>query len=219
MCGRGADAQRKKKTGRVVSGVQAVRDGVVVSASSDGNLWDRISAGDADAFAQLYDRHARAIYNFLYRRTASWSDAEDLTSAVFLQAWRRRSEVVLDRDSALPWLLRTADYTARNEWRTKLRYRRALAAARLLPAEVDDHSDEVVGRIDDDQRIRAARDSLKRLPKQEREIIELCVWTGLDQAAAAVALDIPIGTVKSRLSRARKRLRDLNLPSAVEAQS
>lgn len=203
----------------MVSGVQAVRDGVVVSASSDGNLWDRISAGDADAFAQLYDRHARAIYNFLYRRTASWSDAEDLTSAVFLQAWRRRSEVVLDRDSALPWLLRTADYTARNEWRTKLRYRRALAAARLLPAEVDDHSDEVVGRIDDDQRIRAARDSLKRLPKQEREIIELCVWTGLDQAAAAVALDIPIGTVKSRLSRARKRLRDLNLPSAVEAQS
>lgn len=202
-----------------MSGVQAVRDGVVVSASSDGNLWDRISAGDADAFAQLYDRHARAIYNFLYRRTASWSDAEDLTSAVFLQAWRRRSEVVLDRDSALPWLLRTADYTARNEWRTKLRYRRALAAARLLPAEVDDHSDEVVGRIDDDQRIRAARDSLKRLPKQEREIIELCVWTGLDQAAAAVALDIPIGTVKSRLSRARKRLRDLNLPSAVEAQS
>jgi RNA polymerase sigma factor (sigma-70 family) len=203
----------------VVSGVQAVRDGVVVSASSDGNLWDRVSAGDADAFAQLYDRHARAIYNFLYRRTASWSDAEDLTSAVFLQAWRRRSEVVLDRESALPWLLRTADYTARNDWRTKLRYRRALAAAQLLPAEVDDHSDEVAGRIDDDQRIRAARDSLKRLPRQEREIIELCVWAGLDQAAAAVALDIPIGTVKSRLSRARKRLRELNLPSAVEIQS
>ncbi len=203
----------------MVSRVQAVRDGVIVSASSDGNLWDRISAGDADAFAHLYDRHARAIYNFLHRRTASWSDAEDLTSAVFLQAWRRRSEVVLDRDSALPWLLRTADYTARNEWRTKLRYRRALAAAQLLPAEIDDHSDEVVGRIDDDQRIRAARDSLKRLPRQEREIIELCVWAGLDQAAAAVALDIPIGTVKSRLSRARKRLRELNLPSAVEAQS
>jgi RNA polymerase sigma-70 factor (ECF subfamily) len=190
-----------------------------MSVSSDGNLWDRISAGDADAFAELYDRHARAIYNFLHRRTASWSDAEDLTSAVFLQAWRRRSEVVLDRDSALPWLLRTADYTARNEWRAKLRYRRALAAAHLMPAEVDDHSDEVAGRIDDDERIRAARESLKRLPRQEREIIELCVWAGLDQAAAAVALDIPIGTVKSRLSRARKRLRELNLPSAVENRS
>jgi RNA polymerase sigma factor (sigma-70 family) len=199
--------------------VSSLQDGVIVSAGSDGNLWDRISAGDAHAFAQLYDRHARAIYNFLYRRTASWSDAEDLTSAVFLQAWRRRSEVVLDRDSALPWLLRTADYTARNEWRSKLRYRRALAAAQLLPAEVGDHADEVVGRIHDDERIRAARASLKRLPRQEREIIELCVWAGLDQAAAAVALGVPIGTVKSRLSRARRHLREFNLSSAVEDQS
>ncbi|MGY4767390.1 RNA polymerase sigma factor [Kribbella sp. CWNU-51] len=190
-----------------------------MSGSSDRRLWDRTAEGDAEAFAQLYDRHARAIYNFLYRRTASWSDAEDLTSAVFLQAWRRRSEVVLDRESALPWLLRTADYTVRNDWRSKLRYRRALAAAERLPAEIGDHADDVVGRIHDDERIRAARASLKHLPRQEREIIELCVWAGLDQTAAAVALDVPIGTVKSRLSRARKRLRELNLPSVVENQS
>jgi len=191
----------------------------MVSGSSDRRLWDRTVEGDADAFAQLYDRHARSVYNFLHRRTASWSDAEDLTSAVFLQAWRRRKEVVLDRESALPWLLRTADYTVRNDWRSKLRYRRALAAAQRLPTEIGDHADEVAGRIDDDERIRAARESLKHLRRQEREIIELCVWAGLDQAAAAVALDVPIGTVKSRLSRARKRLRELNLPSAVENQS
>jgi RNA polymerase sigma-70 factor (ECF subfamily) len=202
-----------------VSGLLVVQDGVTVSGSSDRRLWDRTVEGDADAFAQLYDRHARAIYNFLYRRTASWSDAEDLTSAVFLQAWRRRSEVVLDRDSALPWLLRTADYTVRNDRRSKLRYRRALAAAERLPTEIGDHADEVAGRIDDDERIRAARASLKHLRRHEREIIELCVWAGLDQAAAAVALDVPIGTVKSRLSRARKRLRELNLPSVVENQS
>ena len=202
-----------------MSGLLVVQDGVRVAGSSDRSLWDRTVDGDADAFAQLYDRHARAIYNFLYRRTASWSDAEDLTSAVFLQAWRRRSEVVLDRESALPWLLRTADYTVRNDWRSKMRYRRALAAAERLPTEIGDHADEVAGRIDDDERIRAARASLKHLRRQEREIIELCVWAGLDQAAAAVALDVPIGTVKSRLSRARKRLRELNLPSVVENQS
>jgi RNA polymerase sigma factor (sigma-70 family) len=196
----------------------AAWDRGIVSASSDADLWERVSAGDADAFGRLYDRHASAIYNFLHRRTASWSDAEDLTSVVFLQAWRRRSEVVLDRDSALPWLLRTADYTARNEWRSKQRYRRALAAAHLLPSEIDDHAEEVVGRIADDQRIRAARESLKRLPRHEREVIELCVWGGLDQPAAAVALDVPIGTVKSRLSRARRHLRELNLPSVLETR-
>lgn len=182
-----------------------------LAAVSDRGLWDLAAEGDSGAFGQLYDRHARAIYNFLHRRTGSWSDAEDLTSAVFLQAWRRRADVVLDRDSALPWLLRTADYTARNEWRTKLRYRRALVAAHLVHSDVDDHADDVARRLDDDSRIRAVQASLKRLPRQEREIVELCVWAGLDQAAAAVALDVPIGTVKSRLSRARKHLRELDL--------
>ncbi|WP_460662810.1 RNA polymerase sigma factor [Kribbella swartbergensis] len=187
--------------------------------TSDRALWERATDGDSEAFGRLYDRHAQAIYNFLYRRTASWSDAEDLTSTVFLHAWRRRTEVVLDRDSALPWLLRTADYTVRNEWRAKLRYRRALAAAHLLADHVRDHADDVAGRLDDDQRIQQARASLKRLPKQEREIVELCIWAGLDQQAAAVALDVPLGTVKSRLSRARKHLRELNLLSTVETPS
>ncbi|WP_238155516.1 RNA polymerase sigma factor [Kribbella soli] len=188
-----------------MSGIRAL------PAVSDRDLWDRAAEGDSEAFAQLYDRHARAIYNFLHRRTGSWSDAEDLTSAVFLQAWRRRGDIVLDRDSALPWLLRTADYTARNEWRSKLRYRRALAAAHLIHSEVEDPADDVARRLDDDRRIRAVQASMKRLPRQELEIVELCVWAGLDQAAAAVALDVPIGTVKSRLSRARKHLRELNL--------
>lgn len=199
--------------------LHAGHDGLAMATISDRNLWERAAEGDSAAFAQLYDRHARAIYNFLYRRTASWSDAEDLTSAVFLHAWRRRADVVLDRDSALPWLYRAADYTVRNDWRSKARYRRAIAAAHLLTEDVRDHADDVAGRLDDDAQLRRARDSLKRLPRQEREIVELCIWAGLDQQAAAVALDIPIGTVKSRLSRARKHLRELNLVPSVEAQS
>jgi RNA polymerase sigma-70 factor (ECF subfamily) len=200
-------------------GVIGVRHDGVVSAT-DRVLWERAAGGDSEAFGRLYDRHAKAIYNFLYRRTASWSDAEDLTSAVFLHAWRRRAEVVLDRDSALPWLLRAADYTVRNEWRAKLRYRKALAAAHLMADHQRDHADEVAGRLDGDRQLDEARQAMKRLPKQEREIVELCVWAGLDQQAAAVALDIPLGTVKSRLSRARKHLRDLGISdkTSVETQ-
>ncbi|MFF0342315.1 RNA polymerase sigma factor [Kribbella sp. NPDC004875] len=201
-----------------MSGPAAVDQGPTVAAAvPDRNLWDRATEGDSEAFGQLHDRHAQAIYAFLYRRTGSWSDAEDLTSTVFLHAWRRRAEVVLDRDSALPWLLRTADYTVRNEWRAKLRYRRAVAAAHVLVDTVRDHADEVAGRLDDDRRIQQARASLKQLPKQERQIVELCIWAGLDQQAAAVALDVPLGTVKSRLSRARKHLRELNLLTSVES--
>lgn len=202
-----------------VIGLQAVQYGRTMSTSTDRALWDRAAEGDAEAFAQLYDRHSRAIYNFLYRRTASWSDAEDLTSAVFMHAWRRRAEVELDRDSALPWLLRTADYIVRNEWRSKARYRRALAAAQLLVTHERDHADDVAGRVDDDRQIRRARAALRKLPKHEQEIVELCIWAGLDQQAAAVALGIPLGTVKSRLSRARKHLRELAPVSVVKDQA
>ncbi|ADB35381.1 RNA polymerase, sigma-24 subunit, ECF subfamily [Kribbella flavida DSM 17836] len=177
--------------------------------SSDRDLWRRASEGETEAFGVLFDRHAKAVYNFLFRRTADWSTAEDLTSAVFLHAWRRRDQVVLDRESALPWLLRTADYTVRNEWRSKRRYRNSLP--RLLAADQPDHADEVAERLDDQRQARELRHALRRLPAHEREVIELCVWAGLDQQAAAVALDIPLGTVKSRLSRARRRLRDLTL--------
>jgi len=195
------------------------QDGLIVT-TSDRELWERASAGSSEAFGQLYDRHARAVYNFLYRRTASWSDAEDLTSAVFLHAWRRRADVVLDRESALPWLLRAADYTVRNEWRAKRRYRRALAAAHLLADHQRDHADDVIGRLDGDRQLEQARSALDHLPRQEREIVELCVWSGLDQQAAAVALDIPLGTVKSRLSRARKHLRALGITDTfVETSS
>lgn len=190
-----------------------------VGMTTDRLLWERAATGDGDAFAEVYRRHARPIYNFLYRRTGSWSDAQDLTSAVFLQAWRRRDEIVLHQDSALPWLLRTADYTARNESRSKRRYRRALAAADLPLDTERDHADDVVDRLDDQRQLLEAQAALKKLPKHERDVVELCVWSGLDQQAAAITLDVAVGTVKSRLSRARKRLREWNLASFVEQEN
>jgi RNA polymerase sigma factor (sigma-70 family) len=180
-----------------------------MTRTSDRELWRRATDGETEAFGVLFDRHAKAVYNFLFRRTGNWSEAEDLTSAVFLQAWRRRAEVVLDRESALPWLLRTADYTVRNEWRSKRRYRNSLPSFRLLVTDQPDHADDVSARLDDQREAKVLRQALRKLPKHEREVIELCSWAGLDQQAAAIALDIPVGTVKSRLSRARKRLRDL----------
>jgi RNA polymerase sigma factor (sigma-70 family) len=133
------------------------------------------------------------------------ADAEDLTSAVFLHAWRRRHEVVLDRDSVLPWLLAVANHTAANQRRALGRYRAALG--RLAPEpDVADHAEAVAERVDDAADLARLRKAVARLPAHERDVIELCVWTGLDQQAAAVSLGIAVGTVKSRLARARQRL-------------
>ncbi|TLS39559.1 RNA polymerase subunit sigma-70, partial [Streptomyces montanus] len=85
--------------------------------------------------------------------------------------------------------------------------RHAAAVARLPPADaVRDFADEVAGRIDDLAYLRAVRVAVDRLRRPEREVLALCSWGGLDYAAAAAALGIPVGTVRSRLSRARTKL-------------
>ncbi|WP_435135841.1 RNA polymerase sigma factor [Actinacidiphila sp. bgisy144] len=173
---------------------------------SDRVLWAWAVDGDREAFGRIFDRHAKTVYNHLFRRTADWSEAEDLTSTVFLHAWRRRSEIVLDRDSALPWLLGIAEHLLSN---TRRRLRRAEALLHRLVSHDEpagDHADRVAGRVDDERRMSQIHRALARLPRHEREVVELCVWSGLDQQAAAAALGVAVGTVKSRLHRARRRL-------------
>jgi RNA polymerase sigma-70 factor (ECF subfamily) len=190
---------------------------VTGTGPGDAVLWRAASAGEHDAFGQLFDRHATAVYNYLLRRTADWSAAEDLTAAVFLQAWRRRGEVVLAGDSALPWLLGVARQLARNAARSRLRYRAALnraAGASATAADGGDPAELVTGRLDTERQLRRLRTAISGLPRQQRDVIELCVYAGLDQQAAAVALGVSVGTIKSRLHRARQRLaRDLEAPS------
>ena len=117
-------------------------------AAGDRELWLRASDGDTAAFGELFGRHANAVYNHLFRRVADWSEAEDLTSAVFLQAWRTRGRVVIDRESALPWLLGVANHVLRNHRRASRRYRAALR--RIVPADeaAGDHADAVAAAVD-----------------------------------------------------------------------
>jgi RNA polymerase sigma-70 factor (ECF subfamily) len=104
-----------------------------------------------------------------------------------------------------PWLLGIATHKAANANRG-LRRRVAFLARRPAPPPVADFAEEVAGRLDDARRLAAVTEALGRLRRQEREVISLCVWGGLDYAQAAQALGVPVGTVRSRLSRARARL-------------
>jgi RNA polymerase sigma-70 factor (ECF subfamily) len=172
----------------------------------DQELWRHVSTGDSDAFGEVFDRHATAVYNHLFRRTANWAEAEDLTSAVFLLAWRKHRDVVIDRASSLPWLLGVANRVLLNARRAERRYRSALSRLDREAATTADHADGVATAVDDERRMAELRAAVDRLPHHERDVIELCVWSGLDHQAAAVALGVPVGTVKSRLHRARRRL-------------
>ena len=167
-------------------------------------------SGDAEAFGVLFERHSRAVYNFAFRLTADWAAAEDAASEVFLTAWRRRSEVVFTTESGsvLPWLLGVATNQLRNQRRG--RHRAETAMARLEAAAVQpDHSDETLRRMADEAQMAEVQAVVEQLPEHERDVLALCAWGGLDYADAAIALAVPVGTVRSRLSRARLHLREL----------
>ncbi|MFW6690109.1 RNA polymerase sigma factor [Streptomyces sp. MAR4 CNX-425] len=171
----------------------------------DTNLRKRVRAGDHDAFGELFDACARSVYNHAYRLTGDWSTAEDVVSLTFLEAWRLRKRLDEEGGSLRPWLLGIATNVTRN---TRRAARRHAAAVARLPREepVRDFADEVSARLDDSAQLAGVRAALPRLRRAEREVLALCVWSGLDYAAAAQALGVPVGTVRSRLSRARKKL-------------
>ncbi|MEV3871101.1 RNA polymerase sigma factor [Streptomyces sp. NPDC049906] len=165
----------------------------------------RVREGDADAFGELFDAYARSVYNHGFRLTGDWASAEDVVSLTFLEAWRLRSKIDPEGGSLRPWLLGVATNVTRNTRRTARRH--AAAVARLPRAEaVPDFADELADRIDDARQLALVRAALAKLRRAEREVLALCVWSGLDYASAAAALGVPVGTVRSRLSRARKKL-------------
>lgn len=178
-----------------------------MDTASDLDLWTRAQRGDPQAFGDLFHRHATAVYTHVFRRTASWERAEDAVSVVFLETWRLRSTVTLDdRGTLLPWLLGVANNVVRRQYRTRLRHARLLAKL-PRPEDVGDHADLVDQRLEDQQRMRRTLDAMSSLSVGEQEVLALCVWAELTYEQAAVAMSIPVGTVRSRLSRARAKLK------------
>jgi RNA polymerase sigma-70 factor (ECF subfamily) len=176
----------------------------------------RVRAGDPDAFGALFDDCARAVYNHAFRLTGDWSVAEEIVSLTFLEAWRLRGRLDPDGGSLGPWLHGICINVARNIGRADRRHRAAMSRLAPPPAAAD-FADEVAGRLDDAARIADTRKAIERLNRRDQEVIELCVWSGLDYAMAAEALGIPVGTVRSRLSRARKKLERLVSPPGAPA--
>ncbi|MFC5753335.1 RNA polymerase sigma factor [Actinomadura rugatobispora] len=184
---------------------------------ADAELWRRARDGDEQAFGELFDRYSRTVYNYCFRRTADWSAAEDLTSVVFMETWRRRAHVRLSADSLLPWLYRVATNVLHNHRRSLRRHRAALERVHAMPTAPNDAA-AAEARLEAERQMREILDSIRKLSRSDQEVLALCVWEGLGYAEAATALGIPVGTVRSRLARARKRLRQHTEPTRTDGQ-
>ncbi|MDI2132817.1 RNA polymerase sigma factor [Yinghuangia seranimata] len=179
------------------------------------SLRDQVRAGDPAAFARLFDAHAGAVHRYALRLLGDWAAAEDVVSLTFLEAWRLRGRLLAappgppdPTDGLRPWVFGIATNVLRNTARSARRHRAALD--RLPPrGDVPDFADEVVDGVVTAGQLAAARRALARLRQADREVLALVVWEGLGYEEAATALGVRVGTVKSRLSRARARLRTL----------
>ncbi len=177
--------------------------------ASDRDLWERTRSGDAEAFGDLYERHARAVQSYCLWRTADLQAAEDATATVFLEAWRKRGRLTLSTDSAAPLLLGIANNVLRRQWRSQRRYRDALERVRSVgPTLPRDIEAEAIARVDAIQQLRDGGEAIRQLPRREREVLALLAWSDLSYGEIAEALGLPVGTVRSRLARARTRLGD-----------
>ncbi|WP_328325215.1 RNA polymerase sigma factor [Kribbella sp. NBC_00382] len=189
-------------------------EGTGQAVDSDRELWERLRSADQVALTELFHRYSDAVYNFAFRRTSSWSLAEDIVQATFTALWRRAGEGridVLALDSARPVLLTIARYECANVTRsgrrlTALRQRLgAIGGSTTTP----DHSALAAEKVDDERAMSELRRALAKVPADQREVIELVAWSGCSMAEAAQVLGVPEGTVKSRLARARRRLTGL----------
>jgi RNA polymerase sigma-70 factor (ECF subfamily) len=175
--------------------VQAVRDDV--------ELVIAVAAGDREALAKLYDRHAGTMLALGVRILGQRGEAEEVLHDVFLEAWRRAGDYDPSRGAVRTWLMlrmrsRCLDL-AKSAGRT--RARPAGDALEALAGSVDP-----VGGNADGERVRGA---LLDLPDEQRAILELGYFNGLSCSEIATELGIPIGTVKSRLHAALTKLRAL----------
>lgn len=173
--------------------------------ASDIDVWDLLGGGDEEAFRVLFHRHSNTVYNFCFRRTASWAVAEDATQSTFTTLWRFAATGRLEplrSTSARPLLLATARGECSNANRARERQLRLVdrvknEASRAQAPDSWVESELIMTEI---------REALAQLPHHQRDVVELVAWAELSLTETAVALQVPVVTVKSRLSRARQRL-------------
>jgi RNA polymerase sigma-70 factor (ECF subfamily) len=177
---------------------------------SDMTLLQMTMAGDEEAFTQLYRRLRGVVYRFARQMSGSSSLAEDVTQEVFLILLRRAELYDPQRGSLSTYLTRIA----RNEILRRLSRDRAYVALAEEDGALDKDADEsLIVRIDPlgnlmrDEEIESVRQAVLGLPLHYREVVVLCELEGMSYSDAAASLGCAVGTVRSRLHRARALLK------------
>jgi RNA polymerase sigma-70 factor (ECF subfamily) len=173
-----------------------------------------MQAGDRNAVAALYDRYGSAAYGLAYRITSDATMAEDAVQDAFVSVWQQAARFDPARGQVRSWLLTIVHHKAIDAVR-----RRSGRAERALPEGpeqfVASHGDPVV-LAEWSMEATAVRDAMQRIPADQRRTIEMAYFQGLTHVEIAQAMDVPPGTVKSRLRIGLEKMRDHLRPMVLE---
>jgi RNA polymerase sigma factor (sigma-70 family) len=179
------------------------------AAWSGGELDDaeliRRSQEDPEQFAALFDRYVQQIHRYVARRLGAQS-ADDIVAETFLAAFRRRGTYDMTQPLARPWLYGIATTLVARHHRSEERFLRALRRTGVDPLP-EPMADTVVSRVAAHERERELAGALAKLSLGDRDVLLLVAWGDLSYEETAQTLGVPIGTVRSRLHRARRKVR------------
>lgn len=170
------------------------------------------SREDPEVFAEIFRRHHRAIYRYVVGAVGR-DDGPDVAAEVFLRGFAARHRFDMKFRSARPWLYGIAAHLLRSLYRSRVRQGRAverLAGRASPPMRLED---EALSRVDAENRVGSINMLFASLTPDQRDVVGLFALAELSYEEIAEVLDVPVGTVKSRLSRARRRLGNLIGPS------
>jgi RNA polymerase sigma factor (sigma-70 family) len=190
--------------GRSVTGAPAARQATGHGIQEQDAVLIRRSWHEPEAFAGLFDRYVQQIHHYVARRLGT-DAADDIVAETFLAAFRRRHSYDTERALARPWLYGIATNLVARHRRSEQRYLRALHRTGVDPLP-EPMADAVADRVTAQMHERRMAKALGRLSPGDRDALLLAAWGGLSYEEMAQALDVPIGTVRSRLHRARKKM-------------
>jgi RNA polymerase sigma factor (sigma-70 family) len=174
----------------------------------DLELHRRLSAGDRDAFDELYRRYAAPAFGLAFRVTGQQILAQDVVHDAFMALWRAPEAYDPARGAFRTFFLSLVHHRAVDTVRREERLRRRQdRAANLEPLAVEDTAEGVIDAADIEVRRREVRAALETLPPEQRQVLELAYFGGMTQVQIADRIQVPIGTVKTRTLAAMRKLR------------
>jgi RNA polymerase sigma-70 factor, ECF subfamily len=176
------------------------------TTTDDQHALERMRRGDEGGLAELYDRHGRFVFALALRVVRDRGDAEDVTQDVFVQAWKYAERFDAGRGQVVAWLMNMARTRAIDLLRR--RRVRPQPADDDTPIETTDLTPAQDVQLDWSRRAEAVQQAMTSLPVLQRLAVELAFFEGLTHAEIAEQLEVPLGTIKTRVRQGLLKLRD-----------